>query len=60
MLKSIRMSKLDNYLFEIQNSQSKRIVEGDNLKCEICGRIVKVYFEGKGPLICCGKPMKIT
>lgn len=26
-------------------------------KCEICGNIVEVVHEGKGQLVCCGKPM---
>lgn len=26
-------------------------------KCEICGNIVEVLHEGKGQLVCCGKPM---
>ena len=28
-------------------------------KCEICGNIVEVLHEGKGVLVCCGKPMKL-
>ncbi len=28
-------------------------------KCEICGNIVEVLHEGKGELVCCGKPMKL-
>ncbi len=28
-------------------------------KCEICGNIVEVIHEGKGELVCCGKPMKL-
>lgn len=28
-------------------------------KCEICGNIVEVLNEGKGELVCCGKPMKL-
>jgi len=27
-------------------------------KCEICGNIVELLHEGKGELVCCGKPMK--
>jgi desulfoferrodoxin-like iron-binding protein len=27
-------------------------------KCEICGKMVKVYREGRGELACCGQPMK--
>ncbi len=26
-------------------------------KCEICGNIVEMVHEGKGQLVCCGKPM---
>lgn len=27
-------------------------------KCEICGNIVEVLFEGAGELVCCGQPMQ--
>jgi desulfoferrodoxin-like iron-binding protein len=27
-------------------------------KCELCGKMVKVYHEGRGELVCCGQPMK--
>jgi desulfoferrodoxin-like iron-binding protein len=27
-------------------------------KCDSCGRIVKVIYEGEGELVCCGQPMK--
>ena len=46
---------LNKYLEQIQLEQE--INEGDTLKCEICGRVVTVEESGKGPLICCGKPM---
>jgi desulfoferrodoxin-like iron-binding protein len=52
-LKKIKLNKL---LEEIQRT---KIVEGDNLVCKVCGRRVKVMETGKGPLICCGKHMKI-
>ncbi len=26
-------------------------------KCEVCGNIVEMVHEGKGQLVCCGKPM---
>ncbi len=26
-------------------------------KCEICGNMVEMVHEGKGQLVCCGKPM---
>ena len=29
-------------------------------KCEICGNIVEVLHAGKGELVCCGQPMKLT
>jgi len=28
-------------------------------KCEVCGNIVEVLHEGKGELVCCGKPMTL-
>ncbi|MFY9110513.1 MAG: desulfoferrodoxin [Desulfomonilia bacterium] len=28
-------------------------------KCEVCGNIVEVLHEGRGELVCCGKPMKL-
>jgi superoxide reductase len=28
-------------------------------KCEICGNVVEILHEGKGELVCCGKPMKL-
>ena len=28
-------------------------------KCEICGNIVEMVHEGKGRLVCCGKPMRL-
>ena len=28
-------------------------------KCEVCGNIVEMVHEGKGELVCCGKPMKL-
>lgn len=28
-------------------------------KCEVCGNIVEVVHEGRGELVCCGKPMKL-
>jgi superoxide reductase len=28
-------------------------------KCEVCGNIVEVVHEGKGTLVCCGKPMTL-
>ena len=31
--------------------------KGDTMLCNICGRKVHLLNDGKGPLICCGKPM---
>ena len=28
-------------------------------KCETCGNMVEMVHEGRGQLICCGKPMKL-
>jgi desulfoferrodoxin-like iron-binding protein len=28
--------------------------------CEICGNKVKMLVAGKGQLVCCGQPMKLT
>lgn len=28
-------------------------------KCEVCGNVVELIHEGKGELVCCGKPMKL-
>ncbi len=28
-------------------------------KCEICGKMTEVIHEGRGELVCCGKPMKL-
>jgi superoxide reductase len=28
-------------------------------RCEICGNIVELLHEGKGQLVCCGKPMAL-
>ncbi|MEM2589332.1 MAG: desulfoferrodoxin FeS4 iron-binding domain-containing protein [Candidatus Aenigmatarchaeota archaeon] len=33
---------------------------GEIYLCEICGNKVKVIEAGKGTLVCCGKPMKLT
>jgi len=28
-------------------------------KCELCGNIVEMLHDGKGEMVCCGKPMKL-
>lgn len=49
------MKKL--WLLEQDQIQNDEIQTGDNLSCSVCGRTVTVKEAGKGPLICCGKPM---
>jgi desulfoferrodoxin-like iron-binding protein len=50
------MSKLDKYLEEI-SSPTYEPKRDDIVQCTICGRKADVLNEGKGPLVCCGKPM---
>lgn len=58
-LKSI--SIIESYLHSLYPQfLDQKIVEGDNVKCDNCGRVVKVLEEGKGQLICCGLPMRVT
>ncbi|HIE11811.1 MAG TPA: desulfoferrodoxin [Desulfotomaculum sp.] len=28
-------------------------------KCEVCGNMAEVIHEGRGELVCCGRPMKL-
>lgn len=28
-------------------------------KCDVCGNVVALLHEGKGVLVCCGKPMRL-
>lgn len=44
-------------LWLLEQDQPKEIQQGDNLSCSVCGRTVTVKEAGKGPLVCCGKPM---
>jgi superoxide reductase len=32
---------------------------GQIYKCLVCGNIVEVVHQGKGTLVCCGKPMEL-
>jgi len=48
---------IQKYLNKIH--EQKIIKKSDRLKCTICGREVTVNKAGKGPLICCDKPMNI-
>lgn len=43
--------KLKTYIKE-------EIEKGDRMRCDVCGREVKVNIKGKGPLVCCGENMK--
>jgi len=58
MSKNIKTSNI--VLEYLNNIFEQKITEGDTLICSVCGRKVKVYVKGKGPLICCGKEMRIT
>jgi len=52
------MSKLNKYLNEIQEiSEAYEPKKGDTMECSVCGRKAHLLNNGKGPLICCGKPM---
>jgi len=50
------MSKLDKYLNEISTPVYEP-ARDDIMQCTICGRKADVLNEGRGPLVCCGKPM---
>lgn len=47
---------LEQYLNKLQEDYV--ITDGDRLNCIICGRVVTVDESGKGPLVCCDKPME--
>jgi len=32
---------------------------GQVYTCEVCGNVVEVLHEGRGQLVCCGRPMKL-
>ena len=57
------MDLLNNYL-NILNEETWEFTDGyepkkgDTMKCEVCGRTVHLLNNGKGPLLCCGQPMK--
>jgi len=48
---------VQKYLNKIQ--EEILIKKNDRMRCTICGREVTVNKVGKGPLICCDKPMNI-
>ena len=52
------LTKLQPEVFYKQNKSAHFPRKGDSMKCTICGRRLHVLNNGKGPLICCGKPMK--
>lgn len=53
------MNKVNKYLNKIQeNIDEYEPKKGDTMKCSICGRKTHLLNNGKGPLICCGKPME--
>jgi desulfoferrodoxin-like iron-binding protein len=50
------MTTIDKYLKEI-SMPAYEPSGGDIMQCAICNRKVDILNEGRGPLICCGKPM---
>jgi len=48
---------VQKYLTKIQ--EEILIKKNDRMRCTICGREVTVNKQGKGPLICCDKPMNV-
>lgn len=47
------MSKLDNLLSRV----TEEYAQGMRIRCDMCGKIAEVQDEGRGPLLCCNKPM---
>jgi len=50
------MDIINNYLNEVQN-KAYEPVRDDIMRCSVCGRKADILNNGKGPLVCCGKPM---
>lgn len=46
-------------IIEEMRKNQPLIKKGDILHCDECGREVKVLEAGQGPLVCCGKSMKL-
>lgn len=58
------MNPLKQYLQKIQPEVFSKLhkgaydpKKGDTMKCSACGRKAHLLNNGKGPLVCCGKPM---
>jgi len=47
------MKKLDIILSRVTEDYA----QGMRMRCDVCGKIVEVQDEGRGPLLCCNKPM---
>lgn len=47
------MHKLDKHISKI----TEEYAQGMRLRCEKCGKITEIQDEGRGPLVCCDKPM---
>ncbi len=47
------MHKLDKHISQI----TEEYAQGMRLRCEACGKITEIQDEGRGPLVCCDKPM---
>lgn len=59
------MNPLKKYLTKIQPEVFAKLhkgayepKKGDTVKCSVCGRKTHLLNNGKGPLVCCGKPME--
>lgn len=47
------MSKLDRLISRITEDYA----QGTRMRCDVCGKITEIQDEGRGPLLCCDKPM---
>jgi desulfoferrodoxin-like iron-binding protein len=49
------MSKLDIILSRV----TEEYAQGMRMRCDVCGKIAEIQDEGRGPLMCCNKPMVV-
>jgi len=47
------MKKLDRLISRVTEDYP----QGTRMRCEVCGKITEIQDEGRGPLLCCDKPM---
>ena len=47
------MIKLNNHIMRITEDYA----QGTRMRCDVCGKIAEIQDEGRGPLLCCNKPM---